>query len=302
MSELKRLLDSSHDAEVQRLLRSAVIDRPRRREVERALVGLGAASSVAGAAATASGKLGGVAVGSGFKSSTVTAAAVVKWFALGLASGTIVGGGAGVVQHELARPAARVAMPEPEAAAAHVHARAKRSAHSVMAETPADVDEIAPVVSGPEPIEPAPSAPTVTTPAINRVTAPPRLSFAQSPSPAPESAAPRSSGTGVALPSVGSLSASNAGLRAEVELIDTARRAIARHEVAPAASALERYAGIRVTGVLDREAELLQIQLLELEGQREEAARLAARYVARHPADANAVRLRQLYGLAERTH
>ena len=94
---------------------------------------------------------------------------------------------------------------------------------------------------------------------------------------------------------------SNAALREEVEAIDAARRAIGQHDARHAVSALERYASTRVTGVLDREAELLEIELFEVEGQHEMAAQLAARYVARHPADANAVRLRQLYGLAGHT-
>jgi len=278
MSEFERWVDSSRDGEVRQLLLAGVADRPERHAVERALAGLVAAGGVAtaatGVAAGTSTALTGVAAGSGFKSSTLSVAVIAKWFALGIVSGSVVGGGAGLIGHGLARPQATLVPPEV----------ATHPARAPVATTPR------PTATGATATASASTTASASANAVSVELSPLPVRSAHERAPSPESV-PK-------LPSTASLGPPSAALREEVELIDAARRAVAARQIVLASSILDRYASTRVTGVLDREAELLDIQLFELQGRREAAARLARSYVARHPGDANAGRLRQAYELA----
>jgi hypothetical protein len=57
---------------------------------------------------------------------------------------------------------------------------------------------------------------------------------------------------------------------------------------------LDRYDGVSETRILDREARLLRIDALVLNGQRQRAAELAREYLRRFPNDPHSARLRKL--------
>jgi hypothetical protein len=85
-------------------------------------------------------------------------------------------------------------------------------------------------------------------------------------------------------------------LTGEVANIDAARGALAAGHTGTALQQLERYYGRPRTGTLDREAQLLHIEALVRAGQTARAHQLAQQYLASHPQDPHAPRLRALLG------
>lgn len=114
----------------------------------------------------------------------------------------------------------------------------------------------------------------------------PVLETPEPPAPAPESPAPPA--TLRAAPS------DSGALAAEVARIDAARGALAQGDPARALSELAAYHRERQLGVLDREATLLAIRAHSELGHQARARELARDYLAAHPGDAHATRLRQL--------
>jgi hypothetical protein len=83
-------------------------------------------------------------------------------------------------------------------------------------------------------------------------------------------------------------------LAAEVQRIDQARRALEGGDAPRALGELAAYQRERELGVLDREATLLAIRAHQALGDRDRARDLARRFLAAHPNDAHAPRLRAL--------
>lgn len=95
-----------------------------------------------------------------------------------------------------------------------------------------------------------------------------------------------------------SAASSSAGqLGREVQLIDSARRALATGNTSLASTQLDEYRRIAITGVLDREARVLRIETLLRQGDRERAATLAKAYISELPNDPHSARLRSLLGI-----
>lgn len=92
-------------------------------------------------------------------------------------------------------------------------------------------------------------------------------------------------------------SSSSGQLGREVRLIDAARAALAQGNVALATSRLAEYRQTASTGVLDREARVLQIEVVYRSGDRAKATALARAYEQEYPNDAHVARLRALTGL-----
>jgi hypothetical protein len=92
-----------------------------------------------------------------------------------------------------------------------------------------------------------------------------------------------------------SLAASgHAGLREELRLIDSARAALAAGKHDQALRQLAAYGSVSTTGILDREARVLRIEALVKSGKLQQARLLADAYLAAHPNDLHARRLREL--------
>ena len=83
-------------------------------------------------------------------------------------------------------------------------------------------------------------------------------------------------------------------LAAEVARIDAARSALSSGDTEGALAALAAYQRERRLGVLDREAALLTIRAHAERGETARARELSRRYLAAHPDDAHAPRLRAL--------
>lgn len=85
-------------------------------------------------------------------------------------------------------------------------------------------------------------------------------------------------------------------LTGEVANIDAARRALAVGDTGTALQQLGQYYGRLRTGTLDREAQLLHIEVLVRAGQTARGHQLAEKYLASHPHDPHSPRLRALLG------
>jgi len=85
----------------------------------------------------------------------------------------------------------------------------------------------------------------------------------------------------------------------EVELIDAARRALAKGQFRQALAELDRYDQSAKPGVLSREARVVRIEALHRAGQTERARSLAEQYLREFPQDAHAARLRSLTSTTE---
>ena len=83
-------------------------------------------------------------------------------------------------------------------------------------------------------------------------------------------------------------------LDGEIRRLDRARAALARGSSEAALAELAAYENERKTAVLEREAAVLRIDALLARGDRNGAQSLAQRYVAAHPDDPHARRLRKL--------
>jgi hypothetical protein len=267
MTDLKPLRESSTDDFAREVLQSAFLDEPPRHALRRTALWLGvgeaaattlATSSALGAAPALTGALATKASGS------LAALAVLKWLGAGALVGAVTAGGIEYTTHAAAPAAPRDAVAAP----------ATRPAQAV----PAVVTPAAAV-----PDEPATPKPLASTADRARAAAPPRARTPSATEASRESADPR-------VPRVPRAPA----LELEIGQIDRARAALARGSPEAALAELDAYERRRKTLVLDREAMVLRIDALLGKGEREAAAALARAYVAAHPNDPHARRLRAL--------
>jgi hypothetical protein len=117
--------------------------------------------------------------------------------------------------------------------------------------------------------------------------------------PAPSATAPRVAPDDVdppapSAPAVAVAAPSNASLAAEIRLLDRTRAALSRGDAATARQLLQTYRSSRPSGVLAQEADLLQVQLLLMLGDRRAAADLARKIIVQHPGSTHANSLRNL--------
>lgn len=267
MSTLPPLVESSSSARARLLLRAARADGPGPSAASRTLRALGVVGTTAKVALAAGGAAapaGAIVTGAGASSLAMIAA---KWVLVGMLGGTALASGAALVFSE--EPAAPAAPPISTVTAAPANAA---PAAAAAAEQNLDGSTAAPA--------PATSA----TPKSPRASAN-LLSSASSPT----ETAP------VAAPSQAAFeSPEQSRLLHDIALLDDARRALRSGNATQAKAALQRYENERLSHVLDREAQLLRIDVLTALGERAQARQLAAQYVTTFPNDAHVERLRAL--------
>ncbi len=262
MTDSKRLLEASENRFLRSLLDSAAIDEPPEAAVKRLLAGAGAASAASLLAGEAAGSASPAFAASTGTVSTKAVAwtLIAKWVGVGAISGIAT---AEVAHYALSR-----------------RAQDDRSAISTAAPSPGPSNEVRSFgeVAGPAfstgALTPETRAPVLTP----RSAGPPTRSADASPE-------PRGSGAPEAPTKL---------LADEVTLLEQARRAIVGGNAALALRLLDDYAARKKTGVLDREAAVLRIDAMLAKGEPDRAADLARRYLAEHPGDAHARRLREL--------
>lgn len=111
-------------------------------------------------------------------------------------------------------------------------------------------------------------------------------------------AGPAPSGAAAPQASVASFAAAPADtLRDEIALLDQARRALRGGNAQAALAVLDRYRSAASKHALGTEALLLRVQALVQAGRASEASALGRGYIARHPHDGYAQRLRHLLGI-----
>jgi hypothetical protein len=278
MSELSRLLYSAENPQASVLLASALGDTPPSDALERAARALGvtattvalaapaaalmsaAGTTTASGSSVAAGAAALSAVGKVPGASGLSVLALSKWLVAGALGGTVVAGTAHVVERTLAPVAP---------------ARSARTAASPAPRAPRRVH--APQLA----LDPMPEMPHE--PELGSAAA-----LASVSAPAPVPSAPK-----LALASGRPMSSGDA-LGAEAARLDAARRALENGELERALAELDAYQRVRSLGVLDREALLLRIRVLVEQGEQARALVLAQSYLASHPNDAHAARLRAL--------
>jgi hypothetical protein len=268
MTDLKPLRESSADGFAKGLLESAFLDEPPHRSLRKTAVFLGmseaavatlAASSATGAAPGVLGTAGASALSAsaagGGKAVLVVA---LKW----LGAGAIVGAAtAGGIDYLSDPPTAPAAIAPASAAARSAAEHASNPIGTVVAAT------AEPATARPE----APSAPHE----------PPTKPRAIADTPAPDTLLANPVDPPPALDG-------------EIRRLDRARAALAAGSSEAALAELAAYENERKTAVLEREAAVLRIDALLARGDLEGAQSLAQRYVAAHPDDPHARRLRKL--------
>jgi hypothetical protein len=276
MNDLKPLRESSRDGFTRGLLESAFLDDPPRRSLRRtaAFLGVSEAAAAALVTSTASGAAPGIlGTAGGTAAGTLSAGAAgggkallvaLKWLGAGAIVGATTAGGIDYLSN--------VAAPSSTAATPH--------ASAVAHGAPTESAEPAAVPRGLEPTSAAePSA---------------RQALEES-SPArhPAIKARAAGGTASATPVENGPSETPA-LDAEIRRLDRARAALLRKSPEGALAELAAYEAERKTTVLEREATVLRIDAMLARGDRDSARALARRYVANHPGDPHARRLRTL--------
>lgn len=149
---------------------------------------------------------------------------------------------------------------------------------------------VAPVVrSTPGPAKHAPAARPAIAPEPDAAPAQARTLAVTGPAP---------SGAAAPQASVASFAAAPADtLRDEIALLDQARRALRGGNAQAALAVLDRYRSAASKHALGTEALLLRVQALVQAGRATEASALGRGYIARHPHDGYAQRLRHLLGI-----
>lgn len=264
MTELRPLLESSTNATARELLRSGLGDAPPPESLARVAGALGVTLTVAGVALPASATAVNGALASGLGATSPASGVSSLLVGKWLASGLV----AGALVSGTATVVERARHPAPT------------SEHVV-----------------PPPAAARATAPTSS--AAPKAEASPEPRAADSADVAVPSSAPLASGASTAQTPPDS-SASRA-LGAEAARIDAARRALERGDPRRALTELDWYERSRSVGVLDREAALLRIQALVRLGDKSRAVELARGYLAEHPEDAYAARLRELIRTAGAT-
>lgn len=156
---------------------------------------------------------------------------------------------------------------------------------------------VAPVLAPPRAAEPVPSSVSVLS--VDDLPAAPaaaiashRLVPATAPSaPPPSSLDPTAAGGTVTAPAA---SARGSDLDAEVALLDAVREHLRSGAPARATALLREYDGRFPQGLLRREAKVLQIEARAASGDKAIAHELAVSFLAQHPNDPHAARVRQL--------
>jgi hypothetical protein len=267
MSTLPPLVDSSSSDRARLLLRTARADGPRPGAAGRALTALG----VAGTAATAAGAAGATAaaassqLGAGLGAASLPMIAA-KWLLVGTLGGIALASGATVVfsDHQ-AKP---------------LVAKQQPAIPHESPVTPAANGDARPFVEGS-------SAETAKEPAVVKP-AKPSASVIGSASTGDEATpAPFTAPSQAAF-----ASPEQSKLLRDVALLDDARHALKAGDTARALTLIGRYDTERQTHILDREAQLLRIDVLLARGEQARARVLAQAYLAAFPNDAHAERLR----------
>ena len=264
MNELEPLLDTSDSARTRALLRAGRCATPPSHFSERMLLGLGLAGAATSLTAAASAHVarsaiaGAASTGSGATSLILVAA---KWVAVGVVGGGILAGGVSVA----VSPRPKVPGTSSDARHASQAPTARRSAPGDAAALSVPAPEPIPVAMPVDSAAPVESKPGRATPLV------------------PTSATPSTPA-----------SAHDGQLGYEVQLIDRTREALAAGDFARASLELDTFEQITKTGVLDREARILRIEVLQKLGQSGRARALAEQYLKTYPNDAHAARLRAL--------
>jgi len=279
----QRLVEADDEFE-RDLIRSAHVDRPSHRALERMLLGLGAevaqapsaiSSSTSGAAA--SGKLG--------------AAVLAKWLVAGMALGLAAVGGAELLERTLEQRSPRTA-----------EARAFVKPSFSLATS---ADSVAPAAlgEGTRSAAQTPSSPSIPD-AHARGTASPVLEAAAAPSAlSSPSASDRSpSAPSLGLPARGSFALEGAQaplptLAEETRLLDGARHALAGGQAGSALLFLQAYERTFPKGALRPEASVLMVRTLLAAGDREGAEAVGQHVIERAPRSEHAAAVRAALGL-----
>lgn len=260
MNDPERLLDKSSDDFERALLRSARIDGPSPQGKQRALAALGLS------AALLSGSTASVAAPSAVST-------VVSWMAVGALVGTGTFTAVSALSPEPPRPAlSAVPVAQPPRVLPQTPPALPAAPPSASASPPRDLPSAAPLAamglpppSVAKPLPPTPaSAPPVAT------VAPPQVSQETSTEKDP--------------------------LLLELRLLDEARGALTRGDLATAGHLVTQHRERFPRGKLGLEAEVLTIELLSRQGNRGEAQRRAEAFVQGHPTSPHAPRLRALFG------
>jgi hypothetical protein len=310
MTELRRLLDGDSDDLALSILRSADDDSPTADSLKATALALGIGSTLSGSALLASG-LRSAAVPSAAASgahaavgapaaatvASITFGAIVKQMAIGVAAGVLAMGGVQLASDSPSTSDAKapksIAAPTPASAAqARGSARGQLGEPSAQSTTPGAGALAAPtqpsldVASGasvPRRRNAAPAALNAA-PAVVGDAPAAALPASEAASPEPVKAAELEKAP-VAL---------NKSLAAEVRLLDRARNALIAQNPSGALRALDQYRKERQTAILEPEANVLQIQVLDQLGEHAAAVRLARKFVQAYPASRHADSLRAL--------
>jgi hypothetical protein len=272
MSDLKPLRQSSRDGFTKGLLESAFLDEPHRHSLRRtaAFLGVSEAAAAALAASTASGAAPGAL---GTAAATLSAGATgggkaalvaaLKWLGAGAIVGVTTAGGIDYLSN--------VPASDSTAAAPHAPVVARRATTEGVQ---------------------AASLPT-DPPAASTSTAHDPQALKQPP-PAPKPAVAARAGDATPAVPVTSSPDETPALDGEIRRLDRARAALSRGSPESALAEIAAYEAERKTAVLEREAAVLRIDAMLARGDRVGARALAQRYVAAHPGDPHARRLRAL--------
>jgi hypothetical protein len=314
MTELRRLLDGDSDELALALLRSANDDSPSTDSLKAAAVALGIGTSLGGAALLGSGLR--TAAGSGAGAAAASQAAlggapaatagaltlgvIAKQVGIGLLAGVFAMGGLELAidkPFSSPAPAAQKASISPARAAADAHARNAASGQTesmaALAAAESDTPSSAASPSDDGASDAAAARSTRRRAAASGV----RAADAQGAPPAPaqvEAAAPVAEVKAEPKVEKPQTVALNKSLAAEVALLDRARSALLAQNASGAQRALDQYRKERQTGILDPEATVLEIQVLEKLGSHAAAARLARQFIASHPDSRHVESLRVL--------
>lgn len=308
MTELRRLLDGDSDELALDLLRSAGDDSPSTDSLKAAALALGIGTSLSGSALLASGlrsagmqgagAVHAVAGASGGASAvaSLTIGAIVKQVAIGLFAGALAMGGLELTSDHpfAADPAPR----QVAVSAAHVASLSPARGHA-LAQLPEPSAPILAADANEAPAQPnlnsgsaalavrrrGAAADASSSAALQREAEAPLPAPVAAAAPAPAKPAPEVEKAPVAL---------NKSLAAEVALLDRARSALSAQNPSGALRALDQYRKERQTAILDPEATVLQIQVLDKLGEHAAAVRLARKFVKGHPESRHVDSLRVL--------
>jgi hypothetical protein len=311
MTELQRLLDGGSDELALALLRSADEDSPSDDSLKATAVVLGIGTTLGGSALLASGMKSAAGSGAGgalsqttlaaspalATAASITFGAVAKQVVFGLVSGLFAMGGLQLAldHSSSSKPAAATEQPSVSPARTTPELRARGRAGSALPEA---LEPSSPAEQANSSAQPSTNNGLVPHAVRRRVAAP---SLAENfvepahaagseigaaaapvePQPAADAAKPQT----VAL---------NKSLAAEVALLDRARSALRAQNASGALRALDQYRKERQTAILDPEATVLQIQVLEKLGEHGAAVRLARQFVTSHPESRHVESLRVL--------